>query len=365
MRKMISRIFTAVLITLSAGILHAEFRVADLIYVPVVAHTSGVNDSLWRSDVKITSMEQEDLIDVALVLLPSGLHSNSSAFYDRTYTVGGREEDGFGIIDPDLADIQPGATVVLEDVIAKYWPDQTGLNGQGALVIFSYLAGSLQDDGSREYRNIMVTSRTYNIGTIYAPDPENEGEFIEETATYGQAIPGVPWYDVADGGYLDETRDFTYMWLDGAEQTEEFRYNLGLFNASDSQTSLIIRVEPFQSDGQPFLGETGLPLASTIQMPPLSHLQYFQILGTMFGLTDVSGVKLKLSIVNWSSTGVESRPAFTAYGSLIDNISNDPTTYTPTFAQPFDISCMWPDPPEEGEGKSARSAPERLKFPPR
>lgn len=364
MLKSLWKIVIAIGILVSPGVLQAEFRVSDMIYVPVVAHTTGANSSVWRSDVKITSMESEDLIDVALVLLPSGLHSNASAISTRTYVAGGRQEDGFGIVDPVLADIQPGASINLEDIVAKYWPDQTGLNGQAGLVVFSYLAGSLQADGSREFRNMMVTSRTYNVATIYTPDPDNAGAFLETTGTYGQTIPGVPWYDLADGGFQDLTRDFTYVWIDGAQQNGSYRFNLGLLNTSDSQTSLVLRVQPFQEDGQPFLGPTGLPLATNLQLPPLAHLQYFQILGSTFGLSDVSNVKLKISIVSWSSTGVAPHPTFTAYGSLVDNTTNDATTYTPTFGQPFDIACMWSK-SSTGAGAPTQVSWRPLKIPPR
>lgn len=363
MRRIVSKIIIACVLMASAGLVHAEFRVSDLVYVPVVAHSVGANDSVWRSDVKITNMEAEDNIDVALVLLPSGLHSNASTLYDRTFTAGGREADGFGILDEELADIPPGASIVLEDVIEKYWPAQTGLNGQGALVVFSYLSGSLQPDGSRDYRNMLVSSRTYNVATIYTPDPDNEGGFLESTGTYGQTIPGVPFYDLADGGFKDDTRDFSFVWLDGARENDAFRYNLGVVNTSDPQTTLVLKIQPFDADGQPFFGDSELPLAATIQVPPLAHLQYFQILSSMFGFSDLDQATLKISILSWTSTGVDPHPTFTTYGSLVDNVTNDATTFTPTFAQPYDIDCMWSI---AGAGKQRVTAPRRvLKIPPK
>ncbi len=76
----------------------AEFHASDLIYVPVVAHTAGANESVWRSDVMISNVEAEDSIDVAIVFLPSGLRNNSYLFSDRSEWVGGRASDSFGII---------------------------------------------------------------------------------------------------------------------------------------------------------------------------------------------------------------------------------------------------------------------------
>jgi len=348
---------------LAVGDLRAEFRVADLIYVPVVAHNEGANDSLWRSDVIITNMEAEDSIDVAMIFLPSGLHSNAFVFSNRELFAGGRESDGFGVLDEQLADIPPGGSILIEDIVGQYWPEQAGLNGQGALIVFSYLSGSLQEDGSREYRNMMISSRTYNVTTVYTPDPENEGEFLEETGTYGQTMPGVPWYDLADGGFKDDTRDFTFLWVDGAQESEAYRYNLGIVNTSDVQTTIMVKIEPFQPSGEPFVAQNDegedIPLSLSIQIPPLAHIQYYQILGTVFGLTDVPQARIKVSMEAWRSTGSDPSPTFTIYGSLIDNISNDPTTFTPSFGQPYDIECTWPTPVDDGEEKNGTESAKR------
>lgn len=340
---------TRVLVTILGAVMafggataHAGFRAGDLIYVPVVAHTAGANDSVWRSDVMISNVEAEDSIDVAMVFLPSGLRNNSYLFNDRSLWVGGREADSFGIIDECLADIPPGGSVALEDVVETYWPEHIGINGQGALVVFSFLADSLEDDGSREYRNMTVSSRTYNTATLWEPDPDNEGEFIESEVTYGQLLNGVPWYNLADSAFVSDQGDFSYLLLDGARDDESFRYNLGLVNTSDRQTTLIMRINPIQADGQPFLDDSESPISLSVTLPPLAHIQYFQIFSNVFGLTDIAQARFKVSIYQWSTTGIDPHPTFTAYGSLIDNGSDDPTTYEPTFEAPYNVDCMWP-----------------------
>lgn len=359
---------TRVLVTILGAVMvfggataQAQFRVSDLIYVPVVAHTNGANDSVWKSEVIITNIEAEDSIDVAMVFLPSGLRNNSYLFSDRTQWVGGREADSFGIIDERFADIPPGASILVEDVVDRYWPDNTGLNGQGALVVYSYLADTLEDDGAREYRNMTVSSRTFNSGTLWEPDPNNDGEFLESEVTYGQQIEGVPWYNLADSAFVSDQGDFSYLLLDGARDDDFFRYNLGIVNTSDRQTTLVMGIQPIQADGQPFLGPTGLPLVLTVTLPPLSHVQYFQILSSIFGLTDIVQARFKVSINQWSTTGTEPHPAFTTYGSLIDNGSNDPTTYEPTFEAPYNVDCMWPT--DEGDPKVGSAARRVLEIP--
>ncbi len=359
-----SRILVAILsvsVVMGCATAFAAFRVADLIYVPVVAHNLGADESVWSSDVMVSNVEPEDSIDVAMVFMPSGLRDNSFLFADRTLWVGGRESDGFGIIDERLADIPPGGSIVLEDVVGTYWPENNGLGGMGALVVFSYLADSLEDDGSRDFRNMSVSSRTFNSATLWEPDPENEGEFIESEVTYGQLLNGVPWYNVADSAFVSEQGDFTYLVLDGAREDEEFRYNLGVLNTSDRQTTLILRIEPIQPDGQPFLSDTEETMALTLTLPPLAHIQYFQIFDSIFGLTDVRQARFRISIEQWSTTGTEPHPTFTAYGSLVDNGSNDPTTYEPTFEYPYNIDCMWPT--EEAAPKVGKGSRRVLDIP--
>lgn len=349
-------VMLGVVVLFAGATAHAEFRVADLIYVPVVAHTNGSNGSVWRSDVMISNVESEDAIDVAMIFLPSGLRDNGYLFYDRTYWVGGREADGFGILDEQLAEIPPGGSIVLEDIVETYWPDHSGLNGQGALVVFSYLADSLEDDGSREYRNMTVSSRTYNIGSFWEPDPDNDGEFIESSGTFGQVLNGVPWYALADAGFVSDSGDFSHLLLDGAREDEDFRFNLGFVNTSDIQTTLNVTIVPIQPDGEVFTDADGNPMSFTISLPPMAHVQYFQVLNSVFGLDDASQVRLDIKIASYSTSGVDPHPTFTAYGSLVDNGSNDPTTYAPTFEMPYDIDCMWQT---DVDDPKAQDAPRR------
>jgi hypothetical protein len=359
----------------AAGPVQAAFNAADLVYVPVVAHTTGLNDSVWRSDVSITNVGDTDAIDVALVFLPSGIRDNSSLFdgsRGREDWVGGRDSDGFGTVDPVLADIPPGGTVVLEDVVETYWPDSGASNGQGALVVFSYLADTLEDNGSRTYRDCVVNSRTFNIGTVYQPDPDNEGEFLELEGTFGQNIAGVPWYNLADPAAVltDEddniVYDFSFEILDFGREDDAFRYNLGMVNVSDLQTSLTMSIEPIAADGSAITGAEGNGLNLVVNIPPLAHVQYSQILSTIFSQEDLDQARFKVSVLQWTSQGVETVPAFISYGSLVDNVTNDPMTVMPTFAYPYDTECMWNprDAPNEGppneEENKRRGVPGRV-----
>jgi hypothetical protein len=320
----------------------SAFFAADLIYIPVVAHIEGLNDSFWRSDLYITNVDEVP-IDVMMVFLPSGLQNNAGFFQDRSLWLGGREEDGFGFIDVRLADIPPNATVILRDVVAEHWLEQLGTTGLGGMIVFAYEADTLEDDGTRVFRDAVVMTRTYTDATLYEPDPENEGEFLEVNGTFGQGVPGVPWYNMADPAAVSEDGDFSFYVLVGGTETADFRYNVGILNGSDVQTLISLAIQPFQPNGDPFLDEQDEEVVTVVTLPSLGHIQYTQILSAQFGLSDVEGILIKVSFIGWQSTSTDPKPAMISYGSVGDNRFNDATTVLGSFAFPYDVDCVWPN----------------------
>jgi hypothetical protein len=321
----------------------AQFLAADLLYIPGVAHTDGESGSQWRSDVFITNVESEADVDVAIVYLQTGLISNAEEFIDRSTWLGGTDGDGFGHVDPVLANIPPGGTVVLEDPIGAYWPNQQGTANYGAFVIFAYESGSLEDDGTRVYENVIVNSRVFTPTTFYRQDPDNEGEFLEVKGTYGQTLPGVPWYNLADPSAVTEQGNFGFQILTGASSDTDYRYNVGILNASDPLTTINLVIQPFKGDGEPFLDANDNPVVQTVNMPPMSQVQYNNILTSLFGLTDVpNDTTIDIGFVSWASANSEPVVGMTIYGTMIDNQTNDPTAILPAFAFPYNIDCQWP-----------------------
>jgi len=347
---------------------HAQFLAADLLYVPGAAHTDGENDSQWRTDLFITNVEQDVDVDVAIVYVRTGNVSNSQEFVDRSTWVGGTENEGFGTVDPALADIPPGGTIVLEDPIGTFWPNEQGTANFGALIIFAYESGTLEDDGSRVLKNVIVNSRVYTPTTFYQPDPDNEGEFLEVRGTYGQTLPGVPWYNLADPSAVSDEGDFSFQILSGAAADEDYRYNLGILNASDPLTSITLVIQPFKGNGEPFLDENDNPVLRPLTMPPTSHVQYNSVMSNLFGLEDVpNDTTLDVSFVSWESANSMPVVGMTIYGTMIDNQTNDSTAILPAFAFPYNVDCQWSS---SAEGKSAsggmRRVSERpLEIPPR
>ncbi len=327
----------------------AEFRASDLLYLPVAAHNEGVEGSLWRTDLTITNVDDVP-IDVCIFFFPAGLFNNAG-YLARSYGLGGRESEQWGHVNEELADIPPLGTVVLEDVVSTWLDQLQAGTSLGAMVIFAYEAGTLDQPDGRVFRNAVATSRTYNETTVWVPvDPANPVEFTEEPTSYGQSVAAVPWYNLADPAYISDEADYTYYILTGGEESEEARYNVGIFNCSDSQTYITLLIKPFQSDGTPFLTDTGDEKGLLVTVPPLAFTQYNRILSNAFQIDEAIGASIKISFYSWSTTSPDPNPAFAVYGSQIDATSNDPTTVLPSFGEPYNVECTWP-PDGLGGGK--------------
>ncbi len=352
-------------VLLVAGVAGAGyFQAGDLIFVPAVAHNEGVAGSLWRSDLTITNVDEVP-VDVAVFFLPSGVGDNSIYVDTRTFGLGGRSEEGWGHVNEALAGIPSGGTVTIEDIVGQYWAGEFGAQANlGALVIFAYEAGTADAEEGPTYRNVVATARTYNQTTIWVPDPDSEDPdnptFIEQDASYGQTIPGVPWYAMADPNATSEQGDFSYVVLTGGADSDILRYNVGFVNASDKQTGITLHVVPYDSTGAQFVDADGNPVERFITLGPLGHFQINRVFRNWFDLDqDITGAVIKVEFDSWQTTSPAPTPFFTAYGSYIDGRTNDPTTVLPTFGFPFNVECMFPSNPPADGGESAAELGDR------
>jgi hypothetical protein len=353
---------TAVLALMIAGPAIAGFGAAELIYLPVVSHSPGAVGSQWRTDLYITNVDGV-AIDVAIAYLPSGGVNNGPVFTSRDTWLGGREDDEFGFINESLADIPPNGSVVIREIVGEYWVSQLGANGNGAMVVFAYEADTLEPDGTRVDRLAIANARIYNDTTIWVEDPNNPGEFIEEPAQYGQTMPGVPWYNLADAeAVVEDTYDFSFEELTGGEENSDLRYNIGFMNASDPLTSITFRIQPYQANGEPFLDADDNEIFSAYTMPPASHLQLFRPFREDWGLEDVEGASVQVSIEAWSTGAAVPVVLMTSYGSVVNNDSGDPSTVLPSFAYPYDVDCMWGGDPAAG-AKGTRALRRPVEIP--
>jgi hypothetical protein len=169
-------------------------------------------------------------------------------------------------------------------------------------------------------------------------------------------MPGVAWYNLADPSAVGEARDFSFQMLTGAGESGPYRYNVGFVNASDPLTTITISIQPFQGDGQPFLDDNEDPISQISILPPNSHLQYNNFFSSRLGIEDAPiDSMLKITVISWSSGSSEPVVGLTAYGTYIDNRSQDPTAILPAFGYPYNVECQWP--PNDTKGSGAGSYP--------
>ncbi len=164
--------------------------------------------------------------------------------------------------------LAPGQQALMTDVVGVL-----GASGTGTLEIVA--------DGK-----VLASSRTFNAGA--------EG-------TFGQFFGGTPAAATATVG---EPR-----WLPGLHQNDGFRTNLGLVNTGVEPATARVRL--FDSDGIELATATRTisPGGTILLLTPFDQLA---------GRNDVSS--------GYARVDVEAGAGVIAYGSVVDNFTNDPTT---------------------------------------
>ena len=301
----------------------AMFRSSDLVVVPVAASTKGLQGSDWHSDLEIMNVDSEP-IDVIIVYLPTGNQDNRLWYQNMDHVLGGRRDDGFGIIDEKLKDIPPGNAVVLEDIVKTAWGD----NEKGTLLVFGIKAGSYKQTTpvGGTPRKILVNSRTYSLSKNAEDKP----------LTFGQSTPGIPWYYYIDPGKKNKHLD--HVVFSGIREDASYRCALGLANISDSLTSLSVKITLKNPDGT-------LLAEETVGLKPLAHIQYDKflydnLLGQPADKTVTNGT-LIVSVAGYMSPGENTTPALLAYVTRTDNLTNDPVYLEQRFEPELPWDCVF------------------------
>jgi hypothetical protein len=300
----------------------AMFRAASLEVVPVSASTLGLDGSNWHTDLQIRNVDSVP-VDVEIVFLPTGGTSNASWYFTFANALGGRSSDGFTHLDAGLTNIPPGGTAEIDDIVNTYW----GSSLSGALLIWAYEANSFTatTPNGGYPRDIVVTSRTYSVGT--AADGSS--------TTYGQEVPGLPWYDYIDPNLVD--KGYSQAVFTGVGQGPSVRASVGFLNVSDILTSVDIEMILKQTDGT-LLADLGISLYA------LSHVQYDSVVAGLFGLATTAVLddsSLTVKVISWNSTANEPTPALIAYVNRIDNFTNDPVYIEQAWASELSWQCVF------------------------
>jgi hypothetical protein len=164
--------------------------------------------------------------------------------------------------------IGSGEQRIIEDVVSA-----AGATGGGWIEIVSDQA-------------IHVLSRTFNLG--------DEG-------SYGQSLDGIATSATATAGQV--------VWLPQLAQNELFRTNIGLVNGSQAEARVRLRL--FDAGGQELA-------ARSYALDPVARRQLQEPFSRFAGRDDLEAC--------YASVEVEAGEGVIAYASVIDNVTNDPTT---------------------------------------
>jgi uncharacterized repeat protein (TIGR01451 family) len=232
--------------------------------IPSVGHLAGLG-AQWQSDIRIANTTN---LSKKAQLTFSGGSATSSAVKQTTITV------------------DPGATMALDDLVRNwYGVGAMGDSSNGVLTVQPLDAAGKPDLSVS--KSAVVSSRTYNASAA---------------GTLGQFIPAVPlasFISKAPGAN-------TILALQQIAQTDTFRTNLGLVEATGKPAALLVSV--FNGAGSRLLD---LPL--TLAAGEQRQLNSF--------LSD-KGISLTNGHIEVQSTGGDGK--VTAYASVIDGRTTDP-----------------------------------------
>ncbi|HEY0158457.1 MAG TPA: hypothetical protein VGF28_14335, partial [Thermoanaerobaculia bacterium] len=250
----------------------------DALIIPAVAHANGIN-SQFQSDVRVT---------------------NSSARlknYEVTFTPSG--DGGLQAGRQTQFAIEPGRTIALDDVLKSWFGTGTG-SAVGTLEIRPVAEPFASPVSSATFSGLtdlvtFASSRTFNVTA---------------NGTFGQYIPAIPYANFV--GRVDALQRPTALSLQQIAQSDQYRTNLGIVEASGEPVSMIVSVF---GDGGTKLVEFPLNLAGG------QHTQLNGFL-TAHGIGNLSDGRVEIAV---TSPGGK----VTAYASVLDNATNDPLLVTP------------------------------------
>lgn len=251
----------------------------DSLIFPVVGHATGLNDSLFESDIRVTNLSAE------------------TARYEVNFTP--TETDGTQTGSSSTIEIAPNATLALDDIVASLFGTGTTSSAIGMLEVrplttsSSASVGFFGSTGTASTIRDLATaasSRTYN----FTPN-----------GTFGQYIPAIRFSDFV--GKATDGAPPSILSLQQVAQSSAFRANFGFAEASGAAADLVVRVY-----------DTANTLLATIpvSLKAGEHQQLNGMLATN-GINNLIDGRVEVEVVNGAGK-------VTAYVSEVDNKTNDP-----------------------------------------
>lgn len=336
---LIKKLGIAAALTLCAvGAMASNFRAADQVYLPIAGHLQSAGQPVYVSDVYISNLSS-DSVDIS-VIFSSGVNGSDNP-------AGGK-----GLEHKNVVRLAPFERKEFPNFMANTLNRQ----GQfGQLIFNACLAGadcgpSTQNPSgySPNFRNISVESRIYSMPTGSVPGTGQP--------TTGQLFSGIPWYNFVSS--LQTDNKLHRIFITGLTQNTEYRSNIGLVNASQfSATDLVVRL--YRGNAP-----TTQVAEYALRLQPLGQAQanFSQIFPGVTGANFFVTVEQRNNAASADAPSgcVEGCPAFLAYGSVLDNKTNDATTLEPQYEIPLSdaaIAAIYPA--SSGKGALRRAITRR------
>jgi hypothetical protein len=304
----------AVIALVASAAMASNFRAADQVYVPAASHASS-STTTFISDVFISNLSDQS-VDVSVIYATGSGAVATQTQFSKILTLAPRERR-------ELVDFMSN-TLHLSSAL-------------GQLIFNACLAGAdctpdVNTGLNANFRNISVESRIFSVANGANP---------LTAPTNGQLFSGIPWYnfvsETASGAGLDK------IFITGIRNNTQFRTNMGFVNASQFSTTTLTAT---------LFNGLGTQLdQKQFTLPPLGWLQT-QIGGALL-FPNFTGTGAYVVVnqggtqptadgaANGCSNGC---PAFFAYGSTVDNQTQDATTLEPQYLQPLTnnaITCIY------------------------
>ncbi len=315
-------VIAAALLFVAGSAMASNFRVADQLYLPAAGHVTGSRGETFVTDVWLSN-PQAEAVDVS-VIYSSGAAGSQTPF-DKVFTLAANEHR-------EIVDFMSAARTAGGLGLANGSFGQLIFNGckaGGNCDVATCAGGS--SGVCADFRNLSVESRIYAI--------PSGGSATSPTA--GQGFTGIPWYNFvssdAQGAGLDKVM-ITGIRNTGSGfgQNGTFRTNIGLVNASQySSTQLLVKL--YDKTG----AQIGTYTSPTLGPLGQQQLPVSSMFGSFTGATATSAwVTIEqisvLPTADANAAGCGGGcPSFLAYGSLIDNGSDDPTTLETQYLVPL------------------------------
>lgn len=291
----------------------SNFRAADIVYLPSAGKVAS-GSLVFATDVYITNLTTSKVV-VSVGFGETGTAANNATLPQNLKTL--------------ATSLAPGERRLVADITGTLFPEKDGK--LGFLVFFACKEGGTCTDCDLNPADCSLISVEGRIYSFPVGNPAG--------GTKGQLFFGYPWYSFVSPNDASLSLDKVFivgLRNEGVRPTSGYRTNFGILNASQDYTGQV-KVSVFTGTGT-LVGE------KTYTLGPLGHFQG-NILDAAPAFTTNNSIGYAV-IQQTGSTLVPDgcaacAPGFFVFGSVLDNITDDPTTLESVYTQQLDLRCVY------------------------